>query len=372
MLARSSSDVSAAIEAIYDTVVDPGAWPKAINAVRSLIGGDGGSVFLLDHDSGAIPFFARENLNPDADKEYETRLRHIDPRIEPSLADPPGVPCWDYRFLDDAEMDRHEFYDGIHRLAGVRYFVGVRPLVVDGGSLLTAIVRTKRQGHFDEHEIALYARIAPHLGHAFRLMTSVEESRRDATLSHLIDQRRTEAVFLLDAAGRLIQANVEASRVLALNDGLCLDDGWLQPWKASDRRRLNNLVAEAHLASSEAMPGGGVLALPRPSGALPYLLRVIPWPKGHEDPVGRPAVVVLLRDPERAVASRTEELTALLGLTEREAALAHRLARGESLQEGAASLQITHNTARVHLRNIFEKTGVTSQRDLVRLILSAP
>ena len=161
-----TSETSATIEAIYDTVLDPAAWPEALRSVRELIGGAGGVAFQLRHGSGAITFWVSENLGTaDQDNDYVKHLNSIAPRIGPGFTDPPGVPSWDYRIIEEREMDRHEFYDGIERLSGVRYFVGMRPVVIDNESLLVAVNRTRKQGHFDEKEIALYAQVAPHIGH---------------------------------------------------------------------------------------------------------------------------------------------------------------------------------------------------------------
>lgn len=368
-----NSRASAAVEAIYDTVLDSEAWPAALRAVRRATGSAGGRAFLFDARDRTLPFCVSENLNVSADAEWERHLQHIDPRLGPGLADPPGLPMWDHRVITESEMDRHEFYDAIERLAGVRYFIGVRPFVVDGRSLMTTVVRSRRQGHAEEAEIALFAVLAQHIGHAFRLASDSARDGLDATLLQLVDRSRPEAVFLLDGKARLLEANAEAQRILALDDGLRLDDGVLQPWKSADGRALSALIAGALDTVAQEAPGsGGVMALPRPSGALPFLLRVMPWPHGKADPFRRPSAVVLLRDPQRRSATSEDELTTLLGLTEREAALALRVASGESLQAAAAGLGISYNTARVHLRNIFEKTGAASQRDLQRLVLAAP
>ncbi|MFK0573079.1 helix-turn-helix transcriptional regulator [Endozoicomonas sp.] len=44
---------------------------------------------------------------------------------------------------------------------------------------------------------------------------------------------------------------------------------------------------------------------------------------------------------------------------------------GLTLDEASETLFISRNTARVHLRSIFSKTGVTRQTMLVRLILKS-
>jgi DNA-binding CsgD family transcriptional regulator len=51
--------------------------------------------------------------------------------------------------------------------------------------------------------------------------------------------------------------------------------------------------------------------------------------------------------------------------------LAMLLTNGLTLDEAAAELSVSRNTARAHLRAVFAKTGVTRQSGLVRLILNS-
>ncbi|NVK35484.1 MAG: helix-turn-helix transcriptional regulator [Rhodobacteraceae bacterium] len=57
------------------------------------------------------------------------------------------------------------------------------------------------------------------------------------------------------------------------------------------------------------------------------------------------------------------------GLSKGEVRLAYDLATSGSLNETLANLNITRNTAKTHLRRIYEKTGVQTQVELMRLIL---
>lgn len=365
-------EVSACIAGIYETVVDQSAWVRSLDDVRRLLGGAGAVIFTCDGKSGAITWWADVDLEPDGG-EYGKRLHQVNPRAELSLAEPPGHLCWDYRVISESEIDGHEFYDGINRLSGVRYFIGSRALEVDGVSLFTSVERTKRQGHVDEADIALYGQLVPHIANAYRLGSEVAQLQSDASLFHLLDQSRGEGVLLLDEYARVLQANREAARVLAEDDGLSVRAGHLRAWKAADGRTLDRLIALAiGTASGDGLSGGGGLSLPRPSGALPYLLRVIPWPVAPTAQGPRVAVAILLRDPEQRGGVRASQLMAYFGLTRREADLADRMAQGDDLQGASTAMGISRNTARVHLQHIFRKTGVASQRDLLRLLLSVP
>jgi DNA-binding CsgD family transcriptional regulator len=58
-------------------------------------------------------------------------------------------------------------------------------------------------------------------------------------------------------------------------------------------------------------------------------------------------------------------------LTPSEARLTLRLLKGDRLQSAAAKLDISYETARGHLKNIFNKTGARRQAELVVLIIAA-
>jgi DNA-binding CsgD family transcriptional regulator len=58
------------------------------------------------------------------------------------------------------------------------------------------------------------------------------------------------------------------------------------------------------------------------------------------------------------------------GLTPAEARLALHLVAGETLRSAEATLSITYETARTHLKNIFGKTGTCRQAELVIVIVT--
>ena len=59
------------------------------------------------------------------------------------------------------------------------------------------------------------------------------------------------------------------------------------------------------------------------------------------------------------------------GLTPAEARVALHLVAGGTLRSAEAKLSITYETARTHLKNIFNKTGTCRQAELVVVIVTA-
>jgi DNA-binding CsgD family transcriptional regulator len=66
-----------------------------------------------------------------------------------------------------------------------------------------------------------------------------------------------------------------------------------------------------------------------------------------------------------------ELLRCHFGLTPAEARLALHLVAGETLRSAEVKLSISYETARTHLKNIFNKTGTSRQAELVIVIVTA-
>jgi DNA-binding CsgD family transcriptional regulator len=82
---------------------------------------------------------------------------------------------------------------------------------------------------------------------------------------------------------------------------------------------------------------------------------------------GTDAVAVIIEEPSPAELAPV--LMMAYGLTTQEQSLTALVCRGLSTKEIAGRLHITPNTVQDHLKSIFEKTGVSSRRELVATIL---
>jgi DNA-binding CsgD family transcriptional regulator len=114
----------------------------------------------------------------------------------------------------------------------------------------------------------------------------------------------------------------------------------------------------------------GAMLISRPSGRRPYVVLASPLRAGQRRVDDRqPAVVVFASDPERTPEFPPARLSRLYGLTPAEAQLALQVAGGHDLREIAATSKRTMNTVRTQLKQVFHKTGVKRQAQLMRLVL---
>lgn len=84
----------------------------------------------------------------------------------------------------------------------------------------------------------------------------------------------------------------------------------------------------------------------------------------------RDNATILQFDGAESLTHRLAVAQAVFGLSDGQLKVARLIADGEGLKNVAEALGISINTARTHLARLYEKTGVSSQTALVRLLLS--
>jgi DNA-binding CsgD family transcriptional regulator len=179
-------------------------------------------------------------------------------------------------------------------------------------------------------------------------------------------------VAVTNSARRVLFANQTAEQILLSRDGLEVSDqGVLQPiskWSNPSLPRVMQLASQApQLDVSETKDA--ILAIRRPSGKRPFTLLVRSLKtKTSSSDLTSPSVLVFVWDPELPEHDTEVGLRELFGLTSCEARLANLLMKGKSVDDCCTHLEIRPSTVRMHLANLFAKTGVQRQGQLVSLL----
>lgn len=126
--------------------------------------------------------------------------------------------------------------------------------------------------------------------------------------------------------------------------------------KGTDRKALEKLAAGV------ALPDGYDTLYPATRGRIVDLLSTI---STHLEGVGLALAVEAPEGPNE----KARRLADAFGLTATEARMALFLADGGTLGAYATAHKVSLNTARTHLRGVFQKAGVNRQADLVRLVV---
>ncbi len=267
----------------------------------------------------------------------------------------------DLDFATEEEIGRSDYYNDFLGRHGLRWFAG---LAAAAGSDLwvVSIQRSIAQGPFVAREQERLARLRGPLGTAATMARELGLARAKG-LAEAFELLGSAAVAL-DWRGEVILANPTARRTLT---------GELRIAKrrltASDNeacRSISDLVDRATSPLLTPAPRPPV-AVPRP-GRRPLIVYAVPVLGEARDIFTRARALLVVLDPDARPTPPEEALRVAFALTSAEARLAARLGTGESLDEAAGSLGISKETARCHLKAIFDKTGAHRQSELVALL----
>ncbi len=368
-----SARTLAAIAALYDAALDESLWPAALAKLTQLTGSQASSFWVLDGSRGALhPTFVTINFDPRAVQDYIGGMASLDPTVRYLLAHPRESIVHDGMLGPGNDEVTRRYADWHERSVETRYrLIGQSNL---GSKLQAGIAlhRTHQAGHYDPSDIERFAVVHEHLRRALTVgarLGSLASAQRFSTA--LLDGSTT-AVVLLDAQRRIVFMNRTAEELKTRGgDGIRFSADGIRLAVRQEDERLQGLVAQAIHSQQSGRSIGGVMGASRPSGRHSYGICVTAV---AQPPVAltlfRPAVCILISDPERPTELPVPHLQALFRMTRAEARLAVRLATGETLRGAASRLCITYGTARSRLTQLFRKTNTQSQAQLVRLLLT--
>jgi DNA-binding CsgD family transcriptional regulator len=258
--------------------------------------------------------------------------------------------------LPRAELERTEFYQDFCRHHEIHDIHKVMLARTGERQISLGLLKPKRAANHAA-ERKLTRRLAPHIRRSLALANRIADSE-DArgALGDALDLA-SAAVFFLDRRGRVRLCSGPAAQLAARRDGLVIERGRLRALHPDD-----DLQLAAHLAGKTDAPSASIR---RPTPLAPHRVFAVPRPRGGEHGIALMAIVTATPTP-RAIEAVLRHGYAL---TTAEIRVAVRVGHGASPRQVAEELGVSWYTVRAQLRQIFAKTGVRRQAELVELVL---
>ena len=326
------------LAALYDAMLDDTRWPATSALIDEACGLTGNALLVGEGPKNDIQIlfvglYYRGQRRTDLEREYLEVYHPINECIPRLRQLPAGhlVPFKD--LLTAEELKTSRTYNELF-LRG-KYQNGLNVLLDGpGGSRMTwGLGDPVASDGWGSSQITMVRRLIPHIRQFIRVRQALVRARAgDTTVTTLLDNPQI-GVLHLDRRGRIIEVNDRARSILRQGDGLSDRDGVLRAREASDRLRLDRLVASA-LPASGAVAVSGSMLLRRSSGLPPLVVHVKPVAVPQPDYGARHvAALVLIVEPGSRRRIDPGLVAAALGLTQAESQVAVWLAEGKSVRD---------------------------------------
>ena len=390
---RDAAHLSELTHLIYGAALHPEQWSTVVGAIAVSLGSSkallftpylapqyGGFVFPFGFDEAAVQLWASTYIKHD--------IRAAQLRKKKLLRD--GVVVVDEDLIPQKQMLSSRMYQEYLRAQGLgRVCLGV---VFAGAPDLPAVVLPVHRGPddpFNQDDVAWMKLLIPHVSRAMGVMLRLETTRVQNASLLASFERLNFGVALLNDEMQVLHLNQAAQHVVQRGDGLSLNmqqqfegrtenaessfqnvSSWLEsvrnmPLSAQPHFLQGAMVLRAN-GQEENASGHNQVAKKY------YDMQCVPLPKtdtwfGQQQDA---RYVVFITDPHAVKLPGAARLHELYGLTATQAKVTCEFARGASYKNAAQRLRISEDTVRSHVKEIYRKTRVNRQADLVRLILS--
>ena len=364
------------LEALHAAAFDDTRWPAAAALIDELCGAKGN---MLVSGEGASPdgvdvFFTRScyrgELRPDLQREYFEVFHPVDERIPRLRCLPDGRVVHVSSLYTDEERKTSVAWNVGLSSCNAQDSLNVRLDGPDGSRIAWAVIDPVDGDGWPSSRVEAVERVLPHLRQFVRVRQALVDARAlGATALDLLDNDRV-GVIHLDRRARLTAANDRARALLNAPGGLSDRDGSLRATLPLEDRKLQGLLAGA-LPVLGGVGASGSMPVSRPAPLPKLAVHVSPvHGAGAYPPRSRIGALVLVGDPAARAAMDPRRVADALDLTPAESRIAVMLAQGKRIDDIAAATGRSRTTVKWHIRNIYDKHGLSHQLELAQLVTS--
>ncbi len=364
------------LASLYDAMLDPTQWPATSALIDEACGTKGNALGIGEGPKDDIRLISaglyyRGQRHEELEREYLEIYHPIDERVPRFRQLPDSHFVHVTELYTEQELKTSPTYNEMLPRASAQDSLNVRLDEPDDSYIVWSIKDPVTPGGWGFSQITMIKGLLPRIRQFIRVRQALAKTEVLGTsATDLFDNPRV-GVIHLDRRGQIVVANDRACAILLHGDGMTDRDGVLRACRPADRTRLARLVADA-LPTSNAAAVSGSMLLHRTAMLPPFVVHVKPVGVPQLDFGGARSVGVLVLITEPGHVSRIDPglVATTLGLTPMESQVAAWLAEGKTVRDIAEATGCKESSIHWHLRQIYDKRGISRQVDLVRLVLS--
>jgi len=353
---------------IYDAALDASRWTDVLAKIARYVDGQAAGLLTKNGVSKSGYIHYQVGVEPDFVRSYSEAYWKFDPVA--TLPD-----CEDEQIVSVSElMPYDEFVAGrfYREWAKPQGWIDAASAVVEkstGGCAYLTVVRNEASGMVDNEMRRRMGLIVPHVRRAVRTGKVIDLRQGEAaTFANVLDGL-SPAIFLVDADGQIIHGNAASRLLMATGDLLRGVHGRLTASDSQLDQALHSAIIAA--ATLEDVGGKGSAVSLRSHAGERYVAHVLPLSVGERHKAGmrsRAVAALFVRKAELEAAPPSEVIRKTYKLTPTELRVLLAIVNVGGVRQVAGNLGVADTTVKTHLGRLFEKTGVSRQADLVKLV----
>ena len=370
MVTDDKTHLSALIGSIYDAVLEPALWTGVVKRAGKFVGGVGASIFRQDSVRKIGNSYYHSGIDPRFERLYFEKYIKFDPLSAAYLTLKVGDVSSSSIIIPPAEFFETRFYREWARPQGL--VDNVFAILERSPTSIAAFIvfRHERDGLADDDARQLLGLIAPHLRRAVLIGKVIDlRTIEAATFADTLDGLNA-GIFLVDATGLIVHANVAGHGILAVGDILRSFAGRL----VAHDQQVDEVLQDAFKATEHGDGAIGTKGIAVPLIARDgerHVAHILPLTSGarrRAELAITATAALFVQKAALEIPSRPEAIAKAYKLTPTELRVLLTLVEVGGGPEVAEALGIADGTVKTHLSHLFQKTGVKHQVDLVRLV----
>jgi DNA-binding CsgD family transcriptional regulator len=365
-----TTQVSTLIGGIYDAALDPDLWSCALKGIGQFVGGPAAALYAKDTVRKTGNVFYVHGVEPEFVQSYFDKYVTLDPFTTTRFFFAVEQVISTKDIMTHDEFWATQFYKEWAQPQGWIDFISAALEKSSTTYAECGVFRHKRDSVTDEVACRSMRLIIPHIRRAVLIGKVIEQHQvKAAAMADVLDGIAA-ALVLVDAAGRVVQANAAALEMLNEGSVLRSTGGKFAAIDAQADRTLHDIFINAE--NGDAAVGVKGIAVPLFSReGERYVAHVLPLTSGARRQAGvaySAVAAVFLRKAALELPHPLEAIASTFTLTTAEMRVLMMIVQFGSLQEVAPVLGVSEATVKTHLQRIFAKTDTSRQADLVKLV----
>ena len=361
-----SPSMASLLRCIHAAGADVDAWPEALSQLRRHL--DARVVTLGNHEFNTGSDVAMcESSDVGAFCPAMAVFSARNPWFLSSADYVPGRVMTGEDLIGRSDLRRTDFYRDFLQPRGLLHLLCGVVEQRDHAAYCVSVYRADDQRPFDERKRAELKYLLDHITISMQSHWRWQAAQELSQALLSVSDHDARPTLLVSANGETIYRNPAAEQLLAGRQGLQIEQSRLVASNNADRRLLADAIARLARPGNADSPAVLTMACTPPTPPMVVVVRAVGQVYTRQAGTRQGLVMVAVRGAQAAHDLSVCAFAQQYALTAAQARVSTHVVAGQSLAGISRTLNLSENTVRSHLKQIYQKTHTHGQMELVHL-----